>query len=62
MWNLIEKYKEIERAKQKNLACYISFCVWGKNPDEADGTKESEKEVMGRDKPIDPLLLRGLYG
>lgn len=58
VWNLIAEKKEIEKARQKNLAIYIAMCVWGKNPDTLD--KKEEKEVAGRDKPIDPAALKGL--
>lgn len=59
VWNLIAKKKEIEKANQKNLAAYIALCVWGKNPSDYDEPKK-ETEVAGRDKPIDPALLKGL--
>lgn len=59
--NLISEKKKIERINQKNLACYIACCVWGKDPNEIDGKdKIVETKVAGRDKPIDPSLLRGL--
>lgn len=57
--NLINEKKKIEKVNQKNLAAYISCCVWGKDPNEIDGTN-TEEGVAGRDKPIDPNLLRGL--
>ena len=58
VWNLIKTKQEIEKAKQKNLACYIAMSVWGKDPNTID--RKEEKEVAGRDKPIDPELLKGL--
>lgn len=59
---LINEKNKIERIKQKNLACYISACVWGKDPNEIDGLDNEKKDdrVAGRDKPINPNLLRGL--
>lgn len=59
--NLINEKKKIDRIDKKNLACYIAGCVWGKDPNELDGQdKIKETKVAGRDKPIDPRLLRGL--
>ena len=61
--NLIREKKRIERINQKNLACYISCCVWGKDPNELDGLDKIKKDdkIPGRDKPIDENLLRGLW-
>lgn len=59
VWNLIAKKKEIEKARQKNLAIYIAMCVWGKDPNAID--EQEETEVAGRDKPIDPAQLQGLF-
>lgn len=56
VWNLLEKHKEIEKVKQKNLAIYIASFVWGHNPDE----DEEEQEILGRDKPISESAIRGL--
>ena len=60
--NLIKEKRKIERINQKNLAGYISCCVWGKNPNDLDGLDgdDGDGKVAGRDKPIDPRLLRGL--
>lgn len=58
VWNLIEKHKELEKIRQQNLSLYIACSVWGKNPAALD--KKEDTEIAGRDKPIDPALLRGL--
>lgn len=42
----------------KNQAVYIASYVWGHDPDDESGSSE---EVLGRDKPVDPSLLRGFY-
>lgn len=44
----------------KSQAMYIACTVWGKNPDDLEEKSYSDKEVAGRDKPIDPALIRGL--
>lgn len=54
---LIDQKKEIEKVNIKNLATFVAFYVWGKDPEkntDADGL------VAGRDKPIDPNALKGL--
>lgn len=53
---LIDRKKEIEKAKIKNLAVYIACMVWGKDPDEV---QTSGGPMPGRDVPIDPMALRG---
>lgn len=59
VWNLINEKKKLDEIKMKNQAIYIASYVWGKDPDEH---KEDEnKEMAGRDKPINPDLLRGLF-
>ena len=58
---LIDEKKKIDRINNKNLACYIACCVWGKDPNEADGLDAPEGNlVAGRDFPIDASLLSGL--
>ena len=57
VWNLIMEKRRLDEIRMKNQAIYIASYVWGNNPDELDG----QKEVAGRDKPIDEGLLRGLF-
>ncbi len=57
VWNLIQEKRRLDEIKMKNQAIYIASYVWGNNPDEQD----ENKEVLGRDKPVDPALLRGLF-
>ena len=57
VWNLIQEKKKIDEVKMKNQAMYIASYVWGKDPDE----NKEEDEIAGRDKPINPELLRGLF-
>lgn len=57
VWNLIQEKKRLEKVQMKNQAIYIASYVWGKDPD--DGNED--KEVAGRDKPINPEMLRGLF-
>jgi hypothetical protein len=56
VWNLIMEKRRLDEIRMKNQAIYIASYVWGNNPDELD----EQKEVAGRDKPIDEGLLRGL--
>lgn len=58
VWNLVIEKQRLDEVKMKNQAIYIASYVWGKDPDEGD---EEEKEIAGRDKPINPDLLRGLF-
>ena len=58
VWNLVMEKQRLDEVKMKNQAIYIASYVWGKDPDEGD---EEEKEIAGRDKPINPDLLRGLF-
>lgn len=58
--HLINEKKRIDIEKMKTQSAYIACCVWGKNPDKIDGS-ESNKPVMGIDKPVDPSMLRGFY-
>ena len=57
VWNLIQEKKKLDEVKMKNQATYIASYVWGKDPDE----NKEEDERAGRDKPINPELLRGLF-
>ena len=57
VWNLIIEKRRLDEIRMKNQAIYIASYVWGNNPDELD----EQKEVAGRDKPIDEGLLRGLF-
>ena len=57
VWNLIMEKRRLDEIRMKNQAIYIAFYVWGHEPDE----EEEEKEVAGRDKPIDEGMLRGLF-
>lgn len=59
---LINAKNKIERINNKNLATYIACCVWGNDPNEADGKDmpEGNELIAGRDYPIDPAKLRGL--
>lgn len=57
VWNLIMEKRRLDEIRMKNQAIYIASYVWGNNPDELD----RQKEVAGRDKPIDEGLLRGLF-
>ena len=56
VWNLIMERRRLDEIRMKNQAIYIASYVWGHEPDE-----EEEKEVAGRDKPIDEGMLRGLF-
>lgn len=58
VWNLVMEKQRLDEVKMKNQAIYIASYVWGKDPDEGD---EEEKEIAGRDRPINPDLLRGLF-
>ena len=49
--------RRLDEIRMKNQAIYIASYVWGNNPDELD----EQKEVAGRDKPIDEGLLRGVF-
>lgn len=53
---LIDQKKEIETARTKNLAVYIAYYVWGKDPEENESGP-----VAGRDIPIDPNAISGLF-
>lgn len=57
VWNLIMEKRRLDEIRMKNQAIYIASYVWGNNPEELD----EQKEVAGRDKPIDEGLLRGLF-
>ena len=57
VWILIMEKRRLDEIRMKNQAIYIASYVWGNNPDELD----EQKEVAGRDKPIDEGLLRGLF-
>ncbi|WP_405289439.1 hypothetical protein [Methanobrevibacter sp.] len=57
VWNLIMEKRRLDEIRMKNQAIYIASYVWGHEPDE----EEEEKEVAGRDKPIDEGMLRGLF-
>ena len=57
VWNLIMEKRRLDENRMKKQAIYIASYVWGNNPDELD----EQKEVAGRDKPIDEGLLRGLF-
>jgi len=57
VWNIIAEKRRLDEIKMKNQAIYIASYVWGKDPD--DGNED--KEVAGRDKPINPEMLRGLF-
>lgn len=57
---LIDQKNRIEKIKQKNQAIYIACYVWGKTPPEDDKIDET-KPVAGRDVPIDPNALNGLF-
>ena len=57
VWNLIMEKRRLDEIRMKNQAIYIASYVWGHKPDE----EEEEKEVSGRDKPIDEGMLRGLF-
>lgn len=57
VWNLIMERRRLDEIRMKNQAIYIASYVWGHELDE----KEEEKEVAGRDKPIDEGMLRGLF-
>ena len=57
VWNLIQEKKKLDEVKMKNQAIYIASYVWGKDPDE----NKEEDEIAGRDKPINPELLRGVF-
>lgn len=57
VWNLIMEKRRLDEIRMKNQAIYIASYVWGNNPDELD----EQKEVAGRDRPIDEGLLRGLF-
>lgn len=50
--------RRLDEIRMKNQAIYIASYVWGHEPDEGE---EEEKEVAGRDKPIDEGMLRGLF-
>lgn len=58
VWNLVMEKQRLDEVKMKNQAIYIASYVWGKDPDEG---AEEEKEIAGRDRPINPDLLRGLF-
>ena len=58
VWNLIMEKRRLDEIRMKNQAIYIASYVWGHEPDEGE---EEEKEVAGRDKPIDEGMLRGLF-
>lgn len=57
VWNLIMERRRLDEIRMKNQAIYIASYVWGHEPNE----EEEEKEVAGRDKPIDEGMLRGLF-
>lgn len=57
VWNLIMEKRRLDEIRMKNQAIYIASYVWGHEPDE----EKEEKEVAGRDKPIDEGMLRGLF-
>ena len=57
VWNLIMEKRRLDEIRMKNQAIYIASYVWGNNPDELC----EQKEIAGRDKPIDEGLLRGLF-
>lgn len=57
VWNLIMEKRRLDEIRMKNQAIYIASYVWGHEPNE----EEEEKEVAGRDKPIDEGMLRGLF-
>ena len=52
----LNKKKELEKARTKNLAVYIAYYVWGKDPEENESGP-----VAGRDVPIDPNAISGLF-
>lgn len=54
---LIDQKKEIEKVNIKNLATFVAFYVWGKDPEK---NTDGDGPVAGRDKPIDPNALKGL--
>lgn len=56
VWNIIAEKRRLDEIKMKNQAIYIASYVWGKDPDDGN-----DKEVAGRDKPINPEMLRGLF-
>ena len=45
----------------KNQAIYIANYVWGHDPDAENGKGGGNKEIQGRDAPVDPALLRGFF-
>lgn len=60
VWNLIEENKKLKKIEQKNLACYIACCVWGKNPDEIEG-EEVKEGIAGIDYPADDRLIGAFF-
>lgn len=58
VWNIIAEKRRLDEIKMKNQAIYIASYVWGKDPDDGN---EDKKEIAGRDKPINPEMLRGLF-
>lgn len=58
---MIEEKKKIDIEKMKLQAAYTGVCVWGKNPNELDGTLASAAAVPGVDVPVSPDALKGFY-
>lgn len=58
VWNIVMEKRRLDEIKMKNQAIYIASYVWGQDPDKEN---EKDKQVAGRDKPIDETLLKGLF-
>lgn len=56
---LINQKKEIETAKEKNLAVYIASYVWGKDPEEME--HDNSKPIPGVDVPVDAGVVNMLF-
>lgn len=61
VWNLLQEKKRIDEIRMKNQAIYIANYVWGHDPDAENGKGGGNKEIQGRDTPVDPALLRGFF-
>lgn len=57
VWNLIMEKRRLDEIKMKNQAVYIASYVWGNEPE----SNSANKEMPGRDKPLDGDLLRRLF-
>lgn len=60
VWNIVMEKRRLDEIRQKNQAIYIASYVWGQDPDK-DKKSDDDIKMAGRDKPINPEMLRGLF-